>query len=307
MGKPRTERFGRFELRERVWVSGLSTLHRAVDTEALAGSRSVVLKRLLPELPKDPAIAEEFLDLASLSACLQHDNVVRVLNFGEVEGEPFLVREWVEGQDLGRVRSLSRRRGMPTLPEPIAVSIGIDICKGLHPAHQQVGLLHGELVSSNVLMGHGGEVKVLEFGFNRWGQRKAWASANIFGGKLKYFAPEQLLREPVDGRADLYVLGLLLYELLCGTLPMKGDHEALIFTEVLEGRLVPAWQYNPTLDADLVRILERALARSAGDRYPSAEAMGQAMGDWMKVHAPAFSTDTRRQWMATLYPPEPSR
>ncbi|NOK34771.1 serine/threonine protein kinase [Corallococcus exercitus] len=283
-------------------MSGLTMLHRALDPEAPAGSGPVVLKRLLPELSMDRAVVEEFLDLASLSACLQHPNVVRVLDFGEVEGKPFLVREWVEGKDLGQVQHMSQRQGLPTLPEPIAVSIGIDICQGLQPAHQQVGLLHGELIPSNVLMGYGGEVKLIEFGFNRWTLREAWSKARMFSGKLMYFAPEQLLKEPVDGRADVYVLGLLLYKLLCGTLPMKCDSEFEIFNQVLEGQLVPARQHNPFLDTDLVRILERALARSVDDRYPSAEAMGQALADWLKADTPEFSADTRKQWMASLYP-----
>ncbi|WP_223645747.1 serine/threonine-protein kinase [Corallococcus sp. EGB] len=311
MSTPRTERFGRFELLERMSIGGLSTLHRALDTEAPAGSRPVVLKRLLPSLSEDPAVVEEFLDLASLSACIQHDNVVRVLDFGVADGEPFLVREWVEGQSLGRVQSMHRRQGMRTLPEPIAVSIGIDICQGLQPAHQLVGLIHGDLMALNVLMGSGGEVKLIEFGFNHWTLRKAWrkatAQGGILRGKLMYFAPEQLLEAPVDGRADVYVLGVLLYTLLCGDLPMNCDSEYQIFKDVLEGRLIPARQHNPSLDAELVRILERALARSVDDRYPSAEAMGQALTDWLKAHAPAFSRETRKQWLAPLLPPATSR
>lgn len=307
MGTPRTERFGRFELLERMSMGAVSMRHRALDTEAPAGSRPVVLKRLAPGLTEDPAVVEEFLDLASHSARLQHETVVRVLDFGVTDGEPFLVREWVEGQDLYRVQDLSRRRGMPTLPEPIAVSIGIDICQGLQPAHQHVGLIHAELSPSNVLMGNGGEVKLLNFGFNRWTLRKAWQKASARGGffdtKLKYFAPEHLLRATLDGRADVYVLGELLYWLLCGALPMRCEHEFESFTDVLEGRLIPARQHNPSLDAELVRILERALARSVDDRYPSAEAMGQALADWLRAHAPAFSRETRKQWLASFPPP----
>ncbi|WP_375757244.1 serine/threonine protein kinase [Corallococcus exercitus] len=308
MGTPRAERFGRFELLERVWVSGMTLLHRALDTEAPAGSGPVVLKRLLPPLSKDPEIAEKFLDLVSLSACVQHDNVVRILDFGEVEGQPFLVREWVEGRDLGQVQALSRKRGMQWLSAPMAVSIAIDICHGLHPAHTHVGLLHGSLMPSNVLVGYDGAVKVYEFGFNRWMlSQDAWSRAGVLWGKLRYFAPEQLLGEAVDARADIYVLGVLLYELLCGALPVRGDSEVQLYTEVLEGRLIPARQHNPSLDADLVRILERALARSVEDRYPSAEAMGQALAGWLKAHAPAFSTEARKPWMALFHPAATSR
>ncbi|MBN8228423.1 serine/threonine protein kinase [Corallococcus macrosporus] len=308
MGPPRTERFGRFELLERIWISGLTLLHRALDTAAPAGSGPVVLKRLLPSLLEDRKIVEKFLDLASLSACVQHDNVARVLDFGEVEGEPFLVREWVEGRDLGAVQTLSRRRGMALVSAPLAVSIAIDICHGLHPAHTRVGLLHGDLSPSNVLVGFDGAVKVYEFGFNRWMlSPEAWSRAGVMGSKLRYFAPEQLLREPVDVRSDIYVLGMLLYWLLCGELPMSGDSEMQDVKEVLEGRLVPAWKRNPSLDADLVRILDRALARSADDRYPSAEAMGQALADWLKTHAPTFSTEERKQWMSSFHPAATSR
>ncbi|RKH64864.1 serine/threonine protein kinase [Corallococcus interemptor] len=305
MGTPRTERFGRFELLEQMGMGSLFMRHQALATEAPAGSRPVVLTRLSPGLTEDPAVVEEFLDLASLSARLQHENVVRVLDFGMADGEPFLVREWAEGQDLGWVQVMLRRRGMWTLPEPIVVSIGMDICQGLQPAHPHVGLVHGELSPSNVLMGNGGEVKLLEFGFNRWTLRKAWAkwSVGVMGIKLKYFAPEQLLDAPVDGRADVYVLGVLLYTLLCGDLHVRSDFDGNTVRDVMEGRLIPARQRNPSLDAELVRILERALARSVDDRYPSAEAMGQALAAWLKAHAPTFSRETRKQWLASVLPP----
>lgn len=304
MGTPRTERFGRFELLEQLNMGSLCMLHRALDTEAPAGSRPVVLKRLFPRYTEDPAIVEDFLDLASLLVRIQHENVVRVLDFGVADGEPFLVQEWAEGQDLCWVQVMRRRRGMMwTLPEPIAVSIGIDICQGLQPAHQHVGLVHGELSPWNVLMGNGGEVKLLEFGFNRFTLRKAWAKGGVMGIKLKYFAPEQLLGVPVDGRADVYVLGTLLYSLLCGDLPVRSDYDGNTVRDVMEGRLIPARQHNPSLDAELVRILERALARSVDDRYPSAEAMGQALAAWLKAHAPTFSRETRKQWLSPVLPP----
>ncbi|NBD08212.1 serine/threonine protein kinase [Corallococcus silvisoli] len=301
MGELRVERFGRYELLMPVEFSGFARLYLARDTEAPGASTPVLLKRLSEVYSGDAAFIEKFLTSARRTAKSHHDNIARTLDFGVVGGEYFLAREWVDGRDLMGVRHSARRRGLKGMPEPIAVSVTRDVCQALHHAHTRMGMLHGSLSPRHVLLGFGGAVKVIDFSHDwRMLSPDTVSRLNIMTGKLQYFTPEWAAGLAEDARSEVYLTGVMLYQFLCGELHLRGDSDLARLDEVRQGRLIPARQHKPSLDEELLGILQRALMTSPEDRYPSAQALRDALSDWMSAHAPSFHADDRGQWLVRL-------
>ncbi|WP_257455147.1 serine/threonine protein kinase [Archangium lipolyticum] len=306
MSDIQTTRFGRYELLERLNVGELSMGYRARDTAASGATRDVFIKRVHDYNAEVPAFVEMFLDAARIAVDLSHDNLVRVLDFGRVAGEYFLALEWVDGHSLCHVRNRARARGQKWLPAPIAVGIAIEICRGMHYLHTRLdargvplGFVRQHLYRGNVLVSFEGEVKISHFGIDR----RVWPpDEGRLRGKVVYFSPEQVLGQVLDARSDVYVVGVVLYQMLCGGLPFGvGESEFERLSHAVEGRLVPAREFNPSLDETLLAILQRTLARARDDRYPTAEALQQALSDWMSTQAPLSPADMLEQFMSELF------
>ncbi|NBC44454.1 protein kinase [Corallococcus exiguus] len=300
--------FGRYELLERLGAGGMAMVYRGKYTAGPGITKTVVIKRVLGEYADNPAFVEMFLNEARISVGLNHGNIVQVFDFGQVEGEYFLAMEFVDGQPLSRVLKQLKARGMPWMPAPLAVSTVIELCRGLHHAHtrtdeqgESLGLVHRDISPDNVLVSYEGEVKVSDFGIAK--ARLAGrpeTEVGVVKGKYSYLAPEQLKQWPADARADVYAVGVVLFELLCGERPITGN-ELEIFQRATEGRHTPARSLNPGLDEDLLSILKRALMPSADERYRSAEALQQSLSDWLGSHAPRLPTHARKLFMAWCF------
>ncbi|WNG32176.1 serine/threonine protein kinase [Archangium violaceum] len=303
-----TTRFGRYELLKRLNVGELSLGFQARDTAAFGATQDVFIKRVYDYNAQDPTFVEMFLEAAHIAVSLSHDNLVRVLDFGRVAGEYFLALEWVDGHSLCHVLHQARRaRGLKWLPAPIAVGIAIEICRGLHYLHTRLdargaplGFVRRNVYRGGVLMSFEGEVKISYFGMDReWPQ----LATGVLRGKPVYLSPEQARGHEMDARSDIYALGVLLYQMLCGGLPFgNADSDFERISLIVEGRLVSAREFNPSLDVALLAILQRMLARSREDRYPTAEALQQALSDWMSTQTPMSPADMRKQFMGELFP-----
>ncbi|WP_233595350.1 MULTISPECIES: protein kinase [Corallococcus] len=311
MSEQQPQPFGRYELLERLGAGGMAMVYRAKYTAGPGITKTVVIKRVLSEYSEDPAFVEMFLNEARISVGLNHGNIVQVFDFGQVDGEYFLAMEFVDGQPLSRVMKRLKGRGFSWMPAPLAVSILIELCRGLHHAHMRTDehgvplkLVHRDISPDNVLVSYEGEVKVADFGIAKARLAgRPQTEVGIIKGKYPYLAPEQLKQWPADARADVYAAGVVLFELLCGERPIIGN-ELEIFQRATEGRLTPARSLNPSLDDDLLDILKRALAPMPGDRYQSAEALQQSLSDWMGSHASRLPTHARKLFMTWAFEEE---
>ncbi|MCY1032227.1 protein kinase [Corallococcus sp. BB11-1] len=303
--------FGRYELLERLGAGGMAMVYRGKYTAGPGITKAVVIKRVLSQYSEDPAFVEMFLNEARISVGLNHGNIVQVFDFGQVDGEYFLAMEFVDGQPLSRVMKRLKGREFPWMPAPLAVSTVIELCRGLHHAHTRtdeqgvpLGLVHRDISPDNVLVSYEGEVKVADFGIAKARLAgRPQTEVGVIKGKYPYLAPEQLKQWPADARADVYAVGVVLFELLCGERPVTGN-ELEIFQRATEGRLTPARSLNPSLDDDLLDILKRALAPMPGDRYQSAEALQQSLSDWLGAHASRLPTHARKLFMTWAFQEE---
>ncbi|WP_223758717.1 serine/threonine-protein kinase [Myxococcus sp. RHSTA-1-4] len=302
-------RFGKYELQERLGTGGMAVVYRALYTAAPGVTKPVVIKRVLSTYAEDPAFAQMFLNEARISVGLSHGNIVQVFDFGQVDGEYFLAMELVDGQTLGRVLKAARAKGLACLPAPLAVGIALEMCRGLHHAHtrldargEPLGVVHRDLSPDNVLLSYEGEVKLTDFGIAK--ARLAGrpeTEVGIVKGKYLYFSPEQARGEALDARSDVYTVGTVLYQMLCGQRPVDATGEWEVMRRISEGELTPAHTLNPTLDSDLLGILQLALATSRDKRYLSAEAMQQSLSDWLGFRAPRFPANARKHFMSWLF------
>ena len=275
---------GRYELLVRIGRGGMASVWVARERAPQSGrQRLVAVKAMLPELAHQSAFRSLFLEEGQLVRSINHENVVRVHDVGEVDGILYMTMEWVEGESLRNViRAAAGRR---PIPSEIAVQVVSDAAAGLHAAHELRGwdhelrgIVHCDVSPHNVLLGVDGRAKVLDFGV-----ASAMGHLNAQGikGKPGYMAPEQARGEPLDRRADVFALGIVLYELTTGApfIPSRDREEALrlaAFPQIVRPSAVLA-DYPHGLE----QVVLTALASSPDQRYQTAQELQVALQDYL--------------------------
>ena len=210
---------GRYRLEARIGAGGMSTVYRALD-ETL--QRRVAIKLMNTEVVTDSDQLERFRREARAVAQLSHPNVVGVIDAGEDEGRPYIVFECVEGETL---KERIRRQGR--LPIPEAVAYAIEIVRALGAAHAR-HIVHRDVKPQNVLIDEEGSAKVTDFGIARTLEEDGLTADGRVLGTTDYVSPEQALGQPVTGQSDLYSLGVVLYEMLTGEVPFRGENQVAV-------------------------------------------------------------------------------
>lgn len=249
--------------------------------------RPIVIKVIRTELLANERVALMFVDEARLAAGLHHRNIVQILDFDLFDAGAFLVCEHVDGIDL---RTLLRHLRAPPRYD-IAVSIIAEVATGLHAAHEATGedgapllLVHRDVSPSNVLLGTAGEVKIADFGVAKARSRSYHTVSGSIKGKAPYMAPEQILGEPLDRRADIFACGVLLFEVSTRTRLYSAHNNAVAMTEILHGTVPDPAERRPGYPADLAAIVRRALARDPAARYPTAAALVDDLDQLAHAH-----------------------
>lgn len=237
----------------------------------------LVVKELKPELVGDAEFVAMFIDEARLAARLSHPNVLATYEVGETNGAPFLVMEYLDGQPLHAVLP---RVGRAAMPLSVHLHVLREALAGLHYAHElcdfdgsPMHAVHRDVSPQNVFVCYDGQVKLLDFGIAKTSGSIARTEAGMFKGKLGYIAPEQITSPTVDRRADIFSVGVMLWEALARRRLTAGDSEAIVVSKRTAGNFPRIEDFNPDAPRELVRICERAMALSPDARFPTAEAM----------------------------------
>lgn len=257
-------RLGDFELERKVGQGGMGEVWLARQVSL---DRPVAVKVLPKSLANQDNFIERFQREAKAAASLVHPNVLQIYSFGVSEGTPYFAMEFVEGEDLQQ----RMRRSDSRLDWAEMARIMIGVGSALAAAHEK-GLIHRDIKPSNVMIDKSAQVKVMDFGLAKatTGGNKSLTSAGLIMGTPNYLSPEQGRGDPLDGRSDLYSLGVVLYELLTGQLPFRADTPAgLIFKHVYEPPPPPG-ELNPAAPKFLVEICLKLLEKDPDDRYKSA-------------------------------------
>ncbi len=241
--------------------------------------RPVVLKRILPHLSATAEFRNMFLDEARIVANIRHRNVVAVHELGEEGDELFLVMEYLEGESLSSVLRELKRTGQP-LPLRVALHVVVEACAGLHAAHELTGpdgspleIVHRDVTPHNLFVQYDGQVKVIDFGIAKGNTSSIVTQTGQLKGKFAYMAPEQCKAEKLDRRADVFALGVVLFELTTGRRLFERDNDLLVFHAICEDDIPSPREFVGRYPKELETIVMSALSRGRDKRYASAAAL----------------------------------
>ena len=283
-GSAAPARLGRYQLLGQLATGGMAEIHLARLAGEAGFEKTVVVKRLLPELVASPAFVAMFLDEGKLVARLDHPNICEVHELGRDGAEYFLAMPYLDGVAVTEL--IARPRDPDRLGElRVAAGVIVQACAGLHHAHElrdadgtAAGLVHRDISPSNLFVTAAGQVKVLDFGIAKV-RGASETEAGTIKGKTQYMAPEQLLGEPLDRRCDVFALGIVLYELATHQRLFKRPSDYLAARAILEDPIPRADQADPAIPAPVADVIARALTRDRAARFADAAELARALED----------------------------
>ena len=258
-----TELADKYKIEEVVGKGGMGIVYKAEDTKL---KRRVALKFLPPELIQDQEAKERFILEAQTAAALSHPNICTIHEINEQEGESFIAMEYVEGENL-RAKLQKGSLGVEKV-----LDIATQIAQGLDEAHKK-SIIHRDIKSANIMVTEMGQAKIMDFGLAKVKGGTLLTREGTTLGTVAYMSPEQARGDEVDHRTDIWSLGVVLYEMLSGELPFKGDREASILYSVVHEEPKPIKEAKRDLPAELQQIINRTLKKKPESRYASAAEM----------------------------------
>ncbi len=260
---------GRYRVLGLLGTGGMGSVYRALDTEL---DEQVALKMLRRDLVDSERALELFRREVKLARRVTHPNVARTFDIGEHEGDRFLTMEVIDGEPLASVLARTER-----LPPARVVELCAPICAGLSAAHA-AGVVHRDLKPDNVMLGRDGRVVITDFGVARTSASNANATVGVAVGTPAYMAPEQVRgAADIDQRADIYALGVMLFEMLTGELPFKGDSPFMVAMARLDSEPPDVRRIRPELGAALSATVRRCMARDRDARFSGADEVARAL------------------------------
>ncbi len=310
------ENFGRYQLLRLLGEGGMAQVYLATVAVAQGLRKQVVIKKIRPEFAGDPEFTAMFVEEAKIALGLNHANLVQVFDFGEVRGQLFLAMEWVDGVDLMKLIQQLSQTGAH-MPAVIAAYIAHQVAAALSYAHQKtddygrpLAISHRDVSPHNIMLSHAGTVKLLDFGIAKQA-RENIVQANTGGehpaihGKLAYMSPEQARGQALDARTDLYSLGVVLYELLSGTLVHRQHGLTQTLEMVRSGTLAPIGEVAPHTPPALQEVVERALQRDPTQRFATAREMQARLAGYLHRADPVVDDEVLSNFLHQHLSPAP--
>ncbi len=275
---------GRYELLRRIARGGMADVYLARDASL---DRQVAVKVLFPEFANDPSFVERFRREAKAAANLNHPNIVGIYDWGQEQGTYYIVMEYVVGRSMADVMRSTGR-----LSPDRAAEIASDVAEALSSAHN-AGLVHRDIKLGNIIVSDDGQVKVADFGIATALARRTGDNLTHIGsvmGTATYFSPEQAQGKALDGRSDLYSLGVVLYEMIVGKPPFTADTSTAVAVKHVQERPLAPSLLGVSIVESLEAIILKLLAKNPANRYPKAEDL---RADLQRYLAGAHSIPTR--------------
>ena len=252
---------------------GMGIVYRAEDIKL---KRAVALKFLPLKFMGAPEARERFIREAQAAAALNHPNICTIYEVAEVDGQPYIAMEFVEGQ------SLRQKINRGPMAADTAADFAVQVAEGLETAHQR-GIIHRDIKSANIMVTGKGQAKIMDFGLAKVAGESQLTKEVVTIGTAAYMSPEQAQGEDLDMRTDIWSFGVVLYEMLTGQMPFRGDRESVILHSIVGAEPRPVRQIKPDIPMELQRIIERALKKKRRDRYSSAAEMAADLRKYLET------------------------
>ena len=298
----------RYTVLGKIAIGGMAEIWLARQAGPKGFEKVVVIKRILDSYCQDEAFVEMFLDEARTAAMLNHPNVVQIYDLGEHGHAYFIAMEYLAGETVARIARVSAKAAKP-LPYALAARIIADAAAGLGYAHAKKGpdgkplnIVHRDVTPQNLIVTYEGQVKVLDFGVARAANRATKTEAGTFKGKIPYMSPEQAQGLPMDGRSDIFALGIVLYEIIGRCRLFQFDDQIVALKAVASTEPVPSpITRNPDVPEGLAQVTLKALARDPKDRYQTAQQLASALEEWLRTQPDAPGTTEVSNYMSDLF------
>ncbi|MEZ4269878.1 MAG: serine/threonine-protein kinase [Myxococcota bacterium] len=270
------EHFGNYEILKRIAVGGMAEVYLAKHTGLGGFERLVCIKRILPHLGQQEDFISMFQDEARIAANFIHPNIAQIYDIGHVDGAYYIAMEYVRGEDLRRVYNAEVARGR-AMPLEQAAQIVMYAAAGLDYAHRQttidgrpLGIVHRDISPQNIIITYDGHAKIVDFGVAKAAIKVSETRSGVLKGKYSYMSPEQASGDPIDGRTDIFAMGITLYEVTTGTRLFKRENELETLHAVIEGEVKAPSEVIPNYDPELEKIVLKALTYDPDERYATA-------------------------------------
>jgi len=295
----------------KIAAGGMAEIFLARHWGSAGFFHEVVIKRLFRHLAEHPGQLRMFQDEGRLLAALSHANIPQVYDVGHADGYWYIAMEHVEGHTLADAFQLGVRNGLP-MPLPVAMGIVMQTCEALHHAHERADrarrplrIVHRDVTPQNVMLTRDGVAKLMDFGVASTAARKD-TEAGAVRGTFAYMAPEQIRARPLDKRADVFALGVILYELTTGTRLFRGS-DVQVMTQVVEQDVAPPTSRDPNYPADLEEVVLAALSRDRSRRIPSSAHLALRLEELAQRYGVLVGPRAVARWVGQVLPAEPLR
>ena len=257
-------KIGKYDVIDVIGRGGMGVVYKANDPHL---DRTVAIKMITTGFAEHPAQLKRFFVEAKSLASLVHPNIVTVYDLGDFNGNPYLVMQYLEGEDLDT--AMAAKRQLSLLDK---TNIIIQVCEGLSYAHRR-NVIHRDIKPANIMLCRDSSIKIFDFGIAKMGDQNVTKSASQIVGTLYYMSPEQVNGHPVDGRSDIFSTGVVLYQLVTNHLPFEGESTTTTLLKITREPPPPLKDFLPVYPPELEAIVLRALAKDREERYQSADEM----------------------------------
>lgn len=310
--EPKIVPFGKYELLEKIAVGGMAEIFKA-RTKGVGGfEKYLAIKRILPHLSENKDFIDMLINEAKIAVMLSHANIVQIYDLGKIDDSYFIAMEYIEGKDLRALMTRCDQIGMPLFIQH-AIFIAIEACKGLEYAHsktdggpnpRELNIVHRDISPQNVMISYEGEVKITDFGIAKANVNISETEAGVVKGKYEYMSPEQASGLVVDRRTDIFSTGIVLYEMLTGQKPFRGESDLTILERVREAKVDPPSKYNKSIPKKLEKIVLKALSKDAPDRYQTSTELKDELTRFFYSSTFNFTTSNLAAFMKSIFAEE---
>jgi serine/threonine protein kinase len=309
------KRFGRYFLLDRLAQGGMAEIFRARLADANGAGRILVIKRIQANFRSNAEFLQMFKSEIDLTMGFNHPNIVQLYDYGNASGSPYIAMEYVDGRTVRQfaARFFKKKQSMPF---DLALYVIEQSARGLSYAHtfknkisgEELQIVHRDISPQNIIISYDGVVKIIDFGIAKAKTSAELTRTGIIKGKPSYMAPEQVSGQPLDGRADLFALGVVLWELLTGkklfSTTNRSEYSVLKMIEKCEKHIKPPSAVNPEVPPELDAIVMKALRRKKEDRYSSVSDFQKALQKYLITHFPDFNLGELPYWLDRLFTEE---
>jgi serine/threonine-protein kinase len=279
---------GKFQLLKKIASGGMAEIHLAKQRGMEGFEKLVVIKTILSHLSSNEEFVQMFLHEARVAARLSHPNIVQIFDLGKVGSTYFIAMEYIQGENLRAITKAARKNKI-TIPLAHIVQIISRACEGLHYAHtkkdasgEPLNIVHRDISPQNILVSYEGMVKLVDFGIAKAATQYQETRSGVLKGKYSYMSPEQCQAKPLDGRSDIFSMGIVLWELATGKRLFKQSSELMILKNITEGEIPPPCKINKNVPAELEAIILKALEQHPEHRFQTARNMHISLEEFMR-------------------------